>query len=325
MPTRVPNTSIPSVDIVIVNWNTGPQLRACLQSIAETDRSGFIIGRVAVVDNASADGSADALERGDLPLTVQHNEVNRGFAAACNQGARGATGDYLLFLNPDTALFEDSLARPVAYMQEASHAGVGICGVRLVGDRGESVVSCAQFPTLSTFVGEATGLNRLWPGVFHPHLLSADDCRTTGDVDQIIGAFFLVKRSVYDRLGGFDERFFVYFEEVDFSLRARQIGYRSVLLADVCAYHRGGLSSEQVKALRLFYSLRSRLLYGFKHYGWSKAVLLVVVTVGPEFVVRLTRAFARRSLIEAKDVMLGYATLIGYFGRRVLLPIRAMA
>ena len=222
-------------------------------------------------------------------------------------------------------MFEDSLARPLAYMQEASHADVGICGPRLVGDRGESAVSCARFPTLSTFVGEATGLSRLWPSVFHPHLLSSDECCTTRDVDQIIGAFFLVRRSVYDRLGGFDERFFVYFEEVDLSLRARQIGHRSVFLADVRAYHRGGLSSEQVKPLRLFYSLRSRLLYGFKHYAWLEAVLLVVVTVGFEFLARLTRACLHRSPNEVRNVLLGYAALIGDSAWWTILPDRETA
>jgi GT2 family glycosyltransferase len=309
---------LPSVDIVIVNWNTGCQLRACLESIGDSDFSGLTINRVVVIDNASTDGSADNLKPEKLPLEVEHNTKNRGFAAGCNQGAAQTSADYLLFLNPDTKLYRDSLTHPIANLEDPKFADAGICGIRLIGPDGVSAVSCARFPTLGTFFGEAAGLSRVWPHVFRPHLMSADECRTSRDVDQVIGAFFLVRRSLFDRLGGFDERFFVYFEEVDFSLRARLLGYRSVYLADVSAFHQGGVSSGQVKSLRLFYSLRSRLLYGFKHYGWVKAVLLVALTVGVEFISRLVLAVARRSVGDVREVVLGYATLIGYFGRRAL-------
>jgi N-acetylglucosaminyl-diphospho-decaprenol L-rhamnosyltransferase len=311
----------PSLDVVIVNWNTGPLLQACLGSIAAARRSTFSVGRVAVVDNASVDGSCDRLDAFDLPVVLTRNPENRGFAAACNQAAAGAVSDYLLFLNPDTALFPDSLSRPIAFMEEPANADAGICGVRLVGDNGATAVSCARFPTVGTFFGQATGLTRLWPGLFRPHLMTAEECRVTQNVDQIIGAFFLVRRSVFELLGGFDHRFFVYFEEVDLSLRARERGYRSVYLADAAVYHRGGASSDQVKATRLFYSLRSRLLFGFKHYGRLKALLLVAVTVGIEPITRLLRALARGSLIEVKETLRGYGELFGYFKQRGRTPI----
>jgi N-acetylglucosaminyl-diphospho-decaprenol L-rhamnosyltransferase len=311
----------PSLDIIIVNWNTGLLLQACLRSIAACDRSSFHIGRVVVVDNASVDGSCDNLDDSSLPLVLSRNTANRGFAAACNQGAVGTASDYLLFLNPDTALFKDSLARPIAFMEEPANADAGICGVRLVADDGATTVSCARFPTLGTFVGQATGLTYLWPRVFKPHLMTADECRFTRDVDQIIGAFFLMRRSVFTLLGGFDDRFFVYFEEVDLSLRARQHGYRSVYLADAAIYHRGGVSSEQVKATRLFYSLRSRLLFGFKHFGRLNAMLLVVITVVIEPLTRLGRAFARGSLVEARETLQGYIELFAYLGQRSRSPM----
>jgi hypothetical protein len=143
--------------------------------------------------------------------------------------------------------------------------------------------------------------------------LSADECRSTREVEQIIGAYFLVRRSVFELLRGFDERFFVYYEEVDFSYRARLRGYRSIYLAEVSVYHRGGLSSDQVKAARLFYSLRSRLQYGFKHFNRIDAALLVVVTVGLECVVRLVRSAARGSAAEVQEVMAGYLALWRHF------------
>jgi GT2 family glycosyltransferase len=184
------------------------------------------------------------------------NAENRGFAAACNQGAQGSAADYLLFLNPDTVVGDATLSSVVDFMQAPAQADVGVCGIRLVDEEGRPSTAAARFPTLPMLVGEATGLSRL--GVLPRHLLTAAECRHTRDVDQVIGAFFLIRRSLFESLGGFDERFFVYFEEVDLSYRARLAGWRSVYFAGAEAFHHGGLSSGQVRAKRLFYSLRSR-------------------------------------------------------------------
>jgi N-acetylglucosaminyl-diphospho-decaprenol L-rhamnosyltransferase len=307
---------VPSLDIIIVNWNTGPLLHTCLKSIADSDTTAYRIGHVVVVDNGSADNSCDDLNDVGLPLVLKRNGVNRGFAAACNQGAAATDSDYLLFLNPDTALFNDSLSRPIAFMEEPANADIAICGVRLVGDKGEPAVSCARFPTLGTFFSQATGLTRFWPGFFKPQLMTPAECGATREVDQIIGAFFLIRRSVFEQLDGFDDRFFVYFEEVDLSLRARQHGYRSVYLAEAAIYHQGGVSSEQIAATRLFYSLRSRLLFGFKHFGRLEAVLLVVITVAIEPFARVAWALARGSFVEARQTVRGYGELFAYFTQR---------
>ncbi len=103
-----PGGSVPTVSIIIVNWNSGGQLGKCLASIAATANDAYRIERIVVVDNASKDGSADGIEKRDLRVCVIRNPANRGFAAACNQGATGSEADYLLFLNPDTRLFPDS-------------------------------------------------------------------------------------------------------------------------------------------------------------------------------------------------------------------------
>jgi len=107
------------LDIVIVNWNSGEQLKSCLESIVKTDKTGFELNKVVVVDNASSDNSLFGLEEIDLPLKIIRNSTNRGFAAACNQGAKESDADYLLFLNPDTVLFKDSLSKPIAFMEKS--------------------------------------------------------------------------------------------------------------------------------------------------------------------------------------------------------------
>ena len=98
-----------SAHVVIVNWNSGAQLRECLTSFAAAAGDDVTLSRITMVDNASVDGSADGLENMGLPLTVIRNTENHGFAAACNQGAAGSDADFLLFLNPDTRLLAGSL------------------------------------------------------------------------------------------------------------------------------------------------------------------------------------------------------------------------
>ena len=299
-----------SLDIVIVSWNTARELVECLASIAASDRAAFHLARVVVVDNASRDGSGHQIAAGPLPLTVVRNAENRGFAAACNQGAAGSKADYLLFLNPDTRLFPETLARTVTFLERSDSGDIGICGIRLVDAQGDSVVAGAHFPTVRSYIGQALGLDRLLPRSFPPLLISMADGDATRDVDQVIGAFFLARRQVFESLGGFDERFFVYFEEVDFSLRARQRGFRSVCFAGATAVHHGARSSEQVKATRLFYSLRSRVLYAFKHFSPVSAWATVAVTLGPELIARTLRALGHRSAVELREVAGGYTYLL---------------
>jgi N-acetylglucosaminyl-diphospho-decaprenol L-rhamnosyltransferase len=301
---------IPSLDIIIVNWNTGTLLRDCLGSISQARTAGFRLERVVVVDNNSADGSADGSEGlSGLPISVLRNDVNQGFAAACNQGAAGTQADYLLFLNPDTRVFSDSLWCPLEFLEQKQNSKFGICGVRHVDDSGAFSTSCARFPTLRIFFGQMTGLRMLFPTWFPSHLMLESECLENREVDQVIGAFFLVRRSLFEILGGFDPRFFVYFEEVDFSLRARQEGFRSYYLATTTVYHKGGGSSQQAKAARLFYSLRSRLLYGFKHYSVLDAFALALLTVSIEMAARLLAALGSLSLSKLVETVQGYSAL----------------
>lgn len=278
-----------SLDIIIVNWNTGDALRTCLQSIAD-GTTGVELQRVALVDNASTDDSMALAAAIALPTTVIHNAANEGFGVACNQGAAGSAADYLLFLNPDTRLEPDTLARTLAFLEAPAQRTVGICGIRLLDDDGHASTSAARFPSPRIFFGEATGLGRVLPGLFPRHLLTARECAGTRDVDQVIGAYFVIRRALFEQLGGFDPRFFVYFEEVDLSLRAKLAGFRSVFFAGATAFHTGGLSSNQVKARRLFYTLRGRLLYASKHFSALRRGLVMAITFGVEWPIRTLRA-----------------------------------
>jgi N-acetylglucosaminyl-diphospho-decaprenol L-rhamnosyltransferase len=298
--------------IVIVNWNSGAQLRECLASVdvaAAGLSCGQALSEVVVVDNASEDGSERDLALASAPLRLLRNERNRGFAAGCNQGAAGCGADLILFLNPDTRLFANSLAVPLKHLDEPGHARTGIVGIQMIDERGEVARSCARFPTPGHFAAQALGVDRLLPRA--AHTMREWDHADTREVDQVIGAFFLIRRPVFDALGGFDERFFVYFEEVDLSLRARRAGWRSVFLADAQAFHKGGGTTNQVKTQRLFYSLRSRLLYGRKHFGPLQRSLLFAVTWALEPFSRVLHLGLSRRWREIGHVVKAYALLSG--------------
>jgi hypothetical protein len=278
---------MPSVHIVIVNWNTGDCLRACVSSVAAS--KGGRLQQLTVVDNASTDGSTAGLGTIPLPLQLMRNSRNVGFAAGCNQGAVGATADYILFLNPDTQLFENTLATMVDFMESPSAAHIGICGPQIVDAEGRPTISCARFPTLTILFGKMTRLSRLWPRLLPGHHLTAAETTRSQIVDQVIGAAFLVRRHLFERLGGFDERYFLYFEEVDVALRARGLGWGSYFLKEARVFHAEGRSSVNCPEMRLYHSLRSRLLFAYRHWPRWQAHALVAVTLMIELPARLAR------------------------------------
>jgi glycosyltransferase involved in cell wall biosynthesis len=151
----------PSLDIIIVNWNAGGSLGACLSSIRAAHRDSFELKRMVVVDNASSDGSAENLHFADLSLSLLKNTDNQGFAAACNQGARDSSADYLLFLNPDVRVLADSLQAPIQLMEESRNSEVGICGIQLLDEEGNVALGFQQPPVFSLRCLVSTGSSRI--------------------------------------------------------------------------------------------------------------------------------------------------------------------
>ncbi|WP_448207496.1 glycosyltransferase family 2 protein [Azospirillum sp. sgz302134] len=304
---------LPSVAIITVNWNSGDLLRQCVASIPAALTGGVFVERMTVVDNASADGSADGLadlvSGGTVPLTVLRNPANRGFAAACNQGAAGSRADWLLFLNPDTRLSARSLAPALAFLADPANARVGVLGIRLVDEAGRTQRSCARAPTPGRLLAQAVGLDRLCPGVFPPHFMTEWDHADTRPVDQVMGAFLLIRRPLFEALGGFDERFFVYFDDVDLCLGARLAGWEVVHFAGAEAFHKGCGTTDAVRDLRLFYALRSRIQFAAKRFSPAAAALVTAATLTVEPLTRLAHALARRSMDDARAVLRGSALL----------------
>ena len=280
------------VDVVLVNWNSGSGLATCLQalgSVADIE----IVRSVVVVDNGSEDGSADGLpdKLGQVPVLVVRNERNCGFGAACNQGVELGKAPYVLFLNTDVEVKSGSLAASVAYLDDPTHDQVGVCGVQLHGRSGVVARSCAKFPTASSWMGGTVGLDRL--GLVSPLFVSGWDHGDTREVDHVMGAFYLIRRSLFEQLGGFDTRFFVFYEDLDLSLRAQQAGWSTVYLASSSVVH-SGEAAARPSAVRQLYARRSRIAYGYKHFSRPAATAIALLTLVAEPVVRVAYAAVSR-------------------------------
>jgi GT2 family glycosyltransferase len=294
-------------DIVIVNWRSGVLLANCLASIEK-----YGVGSVAsvvIVDNASDDLSIDAAYDSNLPITVIRNSNNVGFGAACNQGAAVGTAPFVLFLNPDAALLENSLATSLGFMLRAENEHFAVCGIQLIDDSGAIARSCARFPTPAIWCAESIGLSQLGWFSRLGVLLKDWGHDETRVVDHVIGAYFLVRRTSFTRLRGFDERFFVYLEDLDFSYRAHGVGWKTVFLAETKAYHAGGGVSRQVRDRRLFYSLRSKLLYAFKHFSGVSACIVLGVTLFVEPACRVLKSLATGSSQDLRNTIRAYRML----------------
>jgi GT2 family glycosyltransferase len=295
------------VTAIVVNWNAGELLAACLRSLSGAREKLPFALDVVVVDNASSDASIDGVESAGQ-VTVMRNVENRGFGAACNQGAALAVTPYLLFLNPDCEVQEDSLvaAREVLEVR----ADVGVTSVALNDDTGQVWRSCHRLPRPRHLYARAIGLAQLVPSWFDSAMLSwpHNDDR---DVDHVIGAFYMIRRSLFEQLGGFDERFHVYLEDLDLSLRVKQAGYRIRFLAGPVTYHKGGGTSEKVKAMRIFLSTQSRILYAFKHFGAVHGWLHLLVTLACEPFCRMLLLLGRGQWEDLGCVWHAFRRLVG--------------
>ena len=305
------------LDIVLVNWNSGEHLATCIASVLSSPASAAAIGELIVIDNDSAD---DSLLRAESAvggrLRVVRNDYNAGFGRACNQGARLGTSELLLFLNPDVVLQPQSVERAVLALQE--HPSAAVCGIKLVDQFGATARTCARKPTVSSMCLFALGLDRLAPIRMPAYVMTEWDHQQTRLVDHVIGAFYLVRRPVFESLGGFDERFFMYLEDLDLSSRILEHGWKCLYLAEVQAFHEGGGSSKKVLAKRLFYSIRSRLQYAAKHFGVPGYLAVTATSLLVEPLVRAALAVARVDFQTLRHTARGYTMLYSWFAGSAL-------
>lgn len=258
------------LSIVIVSWNVRDLLRRCLDSIY---RSGSARLEVIVVDNASQDASIEML-REDFPqVSLMINTDNRGFPAANNQGLATARGRLLMTLNPDTEVLDDALAQMISAMDK--HRDVGALGPQLLNSDRSVQSSRRRFPTFATALFESTWMQGVAPRrVLSRYYMEDVSDQVEHEVDWLIGACIVIRREVLESIGGFDEDFFMYSEELDWCRRIKSAGWKIVYLPQARIVHHGGKSSEQIHAERHVHFQTSKVRYFAKHHGRFKANLL---------------------------------------------------
>ncbi len=287
----MPKYVTPDVSVILVSYNTRDMLRDCLKFVYAQTGVQF---EVLVADNASSDGSPDMVSREFTETHVIRSATNLGFAAANNRALRLARGRYVVLLNTDAFLRPGDLAIAVGKMND--NPKIGLAGARLVGADGSWQPSARSFPSILNDLLSLTGMSAKYA---RSRFFGRAD-RTWADpleplpVDWVPGAFAIIRREVLNEVGHFDERFFLYYEEVDLCRRIKAAGWQIWYWPELVVVHIGGESSRQVRRLSMsssgaqltLWRMRSALLYYRKHHplkawlamqaesGWHRLRLL---------------------------------------------------
>ena len=231
----------PDVSVIIVTYNSRAVVGKALSSL--TSRTVGVTYEVIVVDNASTDDT-DATVAATYPdVRVLHLANNIGLSAAINDGVAASSGTFVMQLNPDCRLENDVLAMLAGYLRQ--HPDVGVAAPKLLNDDGTVQLSCRSFPGYATALfSRYSLLTRLWRGnpISRRYLLTDFDHNTARDVDWVSGAAMMFPRAVFDRVGGWDDDFFLFNEDVDFCKRVNDDGLRVVYVPDAHVHHSIGIS-----------------------------------------------------------------------------------
>jgi N-acetylglucosaminyl-diphospho-decaprenol L-rhamnosyltransferase len=295
-------SSTAKVDLtaILVNYNTRELIAPCLAALQASARAGGVSLQIVMVDNASRDGSVEYLREhhaGECELIV--NTVNVGFGRANNQALALARGRLLLLLNTDAFVAADSIGRTTAYLD--AHPDCALLGVRLVGRDGGLQPSCRYFPTPWNEFLVATGMQRFFPRTQMVDDMNWDHAAPRA-CDWVPGCYYLVRREMVDRVGLFDPRFFLYYEEIDHCRAVKSAGGEVVFFSDTTVVHIGGESAKsdseitasgrQISALQI----ESGLLYFRKHHGTAGLCATVLLTTLADAILAAKWLWRRRGV-----------------------------
>jgi len=262
------------LSVIIVSWNVRDLLVRCLESVRAGFAQAGLTGEIIVVDNASADGSADVVRTRFPDVILIEPGANLGYTGGNNLGLRHAQGRYILILNPDTEVAPDAPGRLVGVL--GIHPSIGVVGPALLLPDGRRQSSRRRFPSLFVGMVESTPLE---PWVARSPLLRGFRLLDHPDdepqpVDWLVGAALMIRREIIEQVGTLDEAFFMYFEELDWQRRIKAAGWSIWYWPEARVVHYEGASSGQVVARRQILFATSKIEYYRKWYGARTAALL---------------------------------------------------
>ncbi len=282
------------LSIIIVNYNVKEFLQNLLHSIEKASRN--LSTEIIIVDNTSDDGSVEFIHEKFPDVKLIANQKNLGFGKANNIGLREAKGQFILLINPDTLVAEDTFDKMIEFFN--NHPEVGLAGCKILNPDGTLQLACRRsFPGPWTSFTKVTGLSTLFPKskIFAKYNLTYLDENQTYEVDAISGSFMMMRREVYEKIGGFDEMFFMYGEDLDLCYRVQKAGYKVFYVHSTQIIHYKGESTKRssLDETKMFYNAMH--LFVKKHLSSS---FLVEIILRSAIVVRSVFAFiAVRKLI----------------------------
>ena len=283
------------ISIIIVTWNVCDEILTCLHSIEENPPAYKY--EVLVVDNSSKDDTVREIRDNFPGISLIINESNLGFAAANNIGLLKSQGELILFLNPDTIIKPNSLDALIALMDK--NEDIGVCSPKLLNPDGSLQESVRGFPTFRAALHRHTAFKYLYvfKGMYKKWLMKDQSYEKLADVDQVMGAALITRKSILELVGPMDEQFFMYYEEVDLCYRIKKAGWRVVYAPQSEIIHIGGSSSGQIPAGKRIMALTSLLKFFKKHRGVYLTCLFSLI---------FKPALLIRDIIEMSSSMIKY-------------------
>ena len=300
-----PGSSAVELTFAVVNWNTCALLDSCLASIQESTAG--VRRQILVADNGSTDGSPEMVRRKYPDATLVTSDANLGFARGHASLLRHSRGAYHVLVNSDVRMTGSCVEALRRRFQTSPEVGVVGCQIR--NPDGSIQPSCRRFPRLTYYLLQATGVSRLFrrSARLNGYRMAGFDHRRSRQVDQVSGALFAIRRELIDDIGFLDDGYFMYYEEVDYCLRAKRAGYQVWFDADGHVVHVGRSSSDQVRELTIRRSLRSMRRFYCKNHGratyWP---LLLIVAIDAVSHIAHSLASRRSTAETGRGYLLGW-------------------
>jgi hypothetical protein len=284
------------LSIIIVNWKVRYLLEKCLRSIFEQPKN--ISFEVFVVDNNSGDGSVEMVREKFPQVDLTSSTENLGFAKGNNLAIKKAAGRYILLLNPDTEILENALEKMVRFMDV--HPECGVSGCKLLNPDLSLQPSVRAFPDLASQIFILLKIHHLLPHTkaMYKYLVQNFDYEKMQEVDQVMGAFMMIRREVIEKIGMLDENFWIWFEEVDFCKRAKSAGWKILYTPEAKIIHHFGQSFKQAMGVKKQKDFNRSLSYFFKKHG-TRGEWFVIQVFRP---LSLALAWLAQTLVKKKPL-----------------------